>query len=130
MSHFTQIETRLMPSEEEIRKKRIQNEERAKRNHKNHLIETLTRAGYQIQDNESDKLTVKKNGKVLGVLDLESLKGKITDSFFMRELKRQYALATITHTAERLGLTLGEITETQDGQIEIIVQQANHSSHS
>jgi hypothetical protein len=113
-------------NEEYIKNEIIRNEERAKRKNKTHLIETLTRVGYQIQDNESDRLTVKKHGKVLGILDLEELKNKVIDSAFIKELKQQYALSTITHIAEKLGLELGEITEAEDGQIEIIVQQTNY----
>jgi hypothetical protein len=41
---------------------------------------------------------------------------------FTNWLKKEYAITTISQTAAHMGLTLGEITESEDGTIELIAQ--------
>jgi hypothetical protein len=57
--------------------------------------------------------------------ELKKYSSKLTQENFIAWLKRQYARATIEQTAKNLNLTLGEITEYEDGQIQIMAYASN-----
>ncbi len=130
MSHFTSVETKM--------------------HNKAHLKAALVKGGYQIEECETGQVTVngfmdetlsaefkirtktkydigfvknaQGNYEIVGDWELLPHVSGIEQESFTHWLKKEYALTSITQTAANMGLTLGEMTESEDGTIELIAQ--------